>query len=405
MSMRFKIALRNVMRNRRRTILNVLMISAGIAAIVVFEGFAYNLIRKLENVAINTQFGHLQIASEKTWKLNAKDSPKSRLIQVAPEEREKIEKIPGVAYSSGRIAFYGLINNGEQSLSARGVAFDTGKEKKMIETIRMIDGRNLNADSKFEVIIGKGLRDQIGLEVGSQVTLLAQTFDGSVNAIDCELVGIFQSGLSEVDNSTFFIPLTTAQRLLDTDGIERLIIQLDQTADTEKIRDEIKPMLSAGEGIRTWRELAVYYRQVVDYFETQNMVIQWILMLLALLAIGNIVGMSIAERTGEIGTVRALGNSRRLVLIQFMTEGFILGVMGGVCGCVLGYFFARFLTFLKIPITTPGASLPFPMEVDVLPHVFVKAFIVMAFMAVVATLIPAIRASRVEIVEALKRNI
>ncbi len=401
----FRIALRNVMRNRRRTVLNVLMIAAGIAAIVIFEGFAYNLVRKLEAIAINAQFGHLQVASDKTWELSAKDSPKSRLIRLTPELLAKINKVPGVAYASGRITFYGLINNGEQSISARGVAFDTAVEKAQLENIRTIDGRNLNAGSKFEVIMGKGLRDQIGLEVGSQVTLLGYTYDGSVNALDCELVGIFRSGLSEVDNSTFFIPLATAQKLLDTDGLERLVVQLDRTPDTDHVRDVIKAELPEGTGVRTWRELAVYYRQVVEYFEMQNTVIQWILMLLALLAIGNIVGMSISERTGEIGTVRALGNSRRLVLVQFITEGLILGMMGGICGCVLGYFLAHFLTYLQIPIMTPGATSAFPMEVDVLPSAFLRAFIIMSLMAVFATLIPAYRASRVEIVEALKRNI
>ena len=81
------------MRNRRRTILNVLMISAGIAAIVVFEGFAYNLIRKLENVAINTQFGHLQIASEKTWK-----PPES--VSIGPLRRANSCSPPSLAITS-----------------------------------------------------------------------------------------------------------------------------------------------------------------------------------------------------------------------------------------------------------------------------------------------------------------
>lgn len=401
----FKIALRNVMRNRRRTILNVLMISAGIAAIVVFEGFALNLVKKLEAIAINGQYGHLQIASDKTWNLNAKDKLKARMIEFPPELKQKIDATPGVAYSSGRLTFYGLINNSEQSISARGIGFDTAVEKILLSTIPIYAGKNLNADSKFEILVGKGLADQMGLEVGSQITLLGYTFDGSVNAIDSEVVGVFRSGLAEFDNSTFYTPLATAQKLLDTNLIERALILLNDTKDTEKIAELLKPSVPEGMGIRTWRELAVYYRQVVEYFEKQNKIIQWMLMILALLAIGNIVGMSITERTGEIGTARALGDSRRLVLIQFLTEGLILGVMGGLVGCVVGYIACHVVTAMKIMILTPGATDAFAMQVDVLPAAFVKAFVVMSITAVLATLLPAIRASRVEIVEALKRNI
>ncbi|MGZ3723304.1 MAG: ABC transporter permease [Bdellovibrionales bacterium] len=405
MNMKFRIALRNVLRNRRRTILNVTMIASGIAAMVVFRGFAHNLTEKLQWVAIKTQYGHLQIANNKTWNPSASDAPKDHLIQIDPAFKAKIDGLKEVAYSSGRLTFFGLINNGENSLSARGVGFDPGVEKQMLGSMRMISGHNLTGDSKFEMILGKGLRDQMGIADGSQMTLMAYTFDGSINAVDVELVGTFQSGLAEVDNSTFFVPLTTAQKLLDTDSIERLVIQLNQTQDTPAIKALLSKDVPAGMAIKAWNEMALYYQQVVEYFNMQNMVIQWILMLLALLAIGNIVGMSIAERTGEIGTVRAIGNSRLNVITQFLIEGFILGILGGVFGCILGYWVAKFLNVLRIPIVTPGASLPIPLEVDILPKVFGDAMIAMCLMAVLATLIPAIRASRIEIVEALKRNI
>lgn len=405
MNLRFQLALRNILRNRRRTALNISMIAAGIAAIVVFKGFSHNLVRKLEWVAINTQYGHIQVASEKTWKLSVKDKPKDRLIHLTPELSRQIDSMGEVQYASGRITFFGMINNGEQSLSARGVGFDPGKEVQMLNSMRVIEGRNLNPDSKFEIILGKGISDQIAMQVGSTVTLMAYTYDGSVNALDCDLVGIFQSGLAEIDNSTFFLPLSTAQKLLDTDGLERVVVMLKSNDRMEPVQSALEHVLPAGIQSQTWKQMAVYYRQVVDFSAKQNLIIQWILMLLALLAIGNIVGMSIAERTGEIGTIRAMGDSRGDVIYQFLLEGIILGVLGGIAGCILGYVAAKGLTYSQYPIVTPGASLPLPMEVDILPAAFVEAFLVMTLMAVVATLLPALRASRIEIVEALKRNI
>lgn len=393
------------MRNRRRTMLTVSMIAAGIVAIVVFEGFAHNLIMRLQRVAIDSQYGHMQIASDKTWNLSAKDRPKDRVFDADPEMVAKISALPGVAYVSGRLTFYGLVSDGEQSLTARGLGFDPVKEVNMLSTMKVIDGANLNSDSKFDILIGKGLREQIGIGPGSRITVMAYTLDGSVNALDVEVAGVFETGLAEVDNTTFYIPLDATQKLLDTSSVERLVVQLSDLEYTASVMGAVTPMVTQGFGLRSWNELAVYYRQVVEYLNTQNRIIQWILMVLALLAIGNIVGMSIAERTGEIGTVRAMGDSRSEILVQFLLEGLILGCLGGIFGCILSFLVARGITQLQIPVATPGSSHQVRMVVDILPWVLLKAFSIMCLMAVVATLIPAFKASRLEIVEALKRNV
>lgn len=403
--MKFRIALRNVARNRRRTLVNVLMIASGIGAMVVFAGFSSYIVSCLQYIAINTQYGHLQIASPKTWNLSAKDKPRDRLIEFPEELKSKITAQRGVAYASGRISFFALINDHDQSVSARAVAINPEIEKQMIANTPINAGRKLNEDGKFEIVVGKGLVAQMGLKIGQSLTLMAQTFDGSVNAIDCEMVGIIETGITDVDDTTFFIPLKTAQRLLDTEKVERILVQLEDGADVDSTASAFKAILPEGLEPKTWVELAAYYRQVVDYFNVQNKVIQWILMILAFLAVGNIVGTSIAERTGEIGTVRALGGARSAVINQFLFEGLLLGILGGVVGCLLGLIAAQGLTALEIPIMAPGSSHPFPMKVELLPIAFVKGFIAMSFMAVIATMMPALRASRVEIVEALKRNI
>lgn len=407
MILRLQIAFRNVLRNKRRTLSTAVMIAGAITAVVLFKGFAHNIIRKLQGVAINAQYGHIQVANTKLWNLSAKDSLKQRLSEIPFEIKQKINRLPGVSYSSARLSFYGLINNGESSLSARGVGFDPAIEAMLLANIYILEGRHLGAASKFEILVSKVLATQAGLKVGDMVTVLAQTVDGSVNAVDCELVGLFTSGLAEVDSSTFLVPLTTAQRLLDTDAVERLVVQLDRTEDTPQVRREIAGVIGAEAGLeaRDWENLAVFYRQVVDYFEVQNGIIQWILAILALLAVGNVVSMSVAERTGEIGTARALGDSRAQVFTQFIFEGLIIGIFGGALGSALAFVCGKLLTWVHIPVMTPGAAVQLDMEVDLMPHVFAGALASMILSAVLATLYPAWHAARLEVVEALKRNI
>ncbi len=405
MTMRFLIAFRNLWRNPRRTVLNLVMISSGMAAIIVFKGFTANLLIKIQTVQIDNQFGHLQLASEKMWQQSADDSPKARLTEFDPGFLAQINKIPGVVSTSGRISFAGLISNADRSTSAMGVSFDPDREPQMRDHLKILQGRNFSKGASFEVLLGSGLMGQLGAKVGDQLTILSYTFDGAVNAMDVEFVGQFSTGGSEIDESAFFIPLATAQKLLDTKAVQQLVVRLDKTEETSRVMKTVEQILPAGIGVRSWEQLAHFYVQIVNFTNVQNFIIEWIILLLGLLAIANTVGQSVTERIGEIGTVRAIGDSRFEIIYQFLLEGVLLGISGGILGCIFGIAAAALVTSLKIPIYPPGASFPIPIEVDLVPSVFRDSFLLTCMTALIATIIPAMRASRLNIVEALRRNI
>lgn len=402
---KLRLAFRNIMRNRRRTLLNLSMIASGLTAIVISRGLAHNLIDKVEEAAINTQYGHLQFASQKFWEGSPKDRLVTKLIEPEAALIEKVKAVPGVENVSGRLSFYGLISSPEGSLSARGVGFSPEQEKPMNESLLIIEGRPLPAGSKFEVIVGSGLNQQLGAKVGDSLTLMGYTVDGSVNAIDSELVGIFQTKVTEVDNSTFFISLPTAQRLLTTDAVERMVVRIHETPKTDETRAQIQALLPENLVARTWTELATFYQQVVDYYKIQNLMVEVVIMLLVLLSIANTVGMAISERTGEIGTVRALGDTRADLVWQFMLEGLILGLLGGALGCVMGLVVTNSVNAMEIMVQVPGASAPVAIDIAPLFTSFRDGVMLTTAMAVVASVVPAVRASRMKIVEALKRNI
>jgi putative ABC transport system permease protein len=404
-SMRLQLAFRNVLKNRRRTALNLLMIAGSCAAITNFQGIGENTLRLMEDIVINTQYGHLQVANDKYWKPSAGDKPADKLLGVGPELAEKISKVPGVEYASGRITFFGLVSSGNSSLSARGIAFDPDREVRLRERLTIVSGTNLPAASKFQVLLGVGLQEELNVKVGAPLTLLGYTYDGSVNAVDADFIGTFQTGENSIDSTTFLVSLSTAQRLLDTDKYQNLIIQLASTDDTDSVRDKIAATLPPGMGVRTWVELASDYRKVRSLCAAINKVTGSILLLLALLAVGNTVGMSIMERTGEIGTVRALGDNRTDVFMQFILEGVVLAVLGGLLGLVLGVVAAYVVTALKIPIEMPARSTPMPLGVDLKLSFMLSAFAMTSVITIIATAIPAVRASRLKVVDALRRNI
>jgi len=404
--LRLKLAFRNTFRNGRRTTLNVLMIAGGVCTMLLFEGFAHRMVMGLRETTIKTQTGHLQIAKKSYWKKTSTRA-KDNLMPHYKKWIGEIRKTPHVTYAAGRLTFHALLTFGENSLSAQGVSFDAKAEKSRQQAFKFLKGRGLSPKKTFEIAVGKGLSQKLKLKTGSRVTLLGQTYDGVVNALDMEVCGVFETAIAEFDDNSFILPLEAAQTLLDTQGVEQIVVGLDSTSSTAYVRRDLDKRLgtaAAGVQIRPWYWLATLYNQVSDFNRVQNKVFKFIILALILLSILNTVGMSIAERTGEIGTVRAMGESPWKLVLQFLMEGIILGLTGAVAGALLGCTVAYLVNSMKLPIVLPGASTYYYVKIDLLMDAVKQSTILAVLAAAVAALIPAIRASRLNIVESLKRH-
>lgn len=406
MWLRAKLAFRNTFRNQRRTFINILMISSGVCAMLVLEGFIHRIVTGLRETTIQTQTGHLQIASKRYWKKNAKTAKETLLLQYQKWIPE-IKKNPHVKYAVGHLKFYCLVSKSERSLSAQGVSFDPKEEAARSKAYHYVKGRGLKAKRLYEISVGVGLAKKLNLRTKDRVTLLAQTMDGVVNAIDVEVSGIFQTAIAEFDDASFLIPLTTAQSLLDTQGVEQIIVGLNDTKSTSLVQRQIMASLSLakkGVEIKPWDWLATLYHQVSEFNRIQNVLFKIIIFSLIGLSILNTVGNSIAERTSEIGTIRALGETKKSVIVQFILEGLILGVMGAVSGIFLGIMTIYTINFLRIPIMMPGATAYFYLEIDLIKESVAKGMGLAVIASVTAALLPALRAARMNIVEALRRS-
>lgn len=139
--------------------------------------------------------------------------------------------------------------------------------------------------------------------------------------------------------------------------------------------------------------------------EVQNKVIELIILSLILLSIMNTIGMSIFERTGEIGTLAALGETRRSIISGFILEGFILGCMGAFLGGILGVSIIEFINFIKIKVIMPGASTFFTVKIKIFGKAFYDAFVLSILSSTVAAWLPARKVSRMNIARSLRFNI
>jgi putative ABC transport system permease protein len=156
--------------------------------------------------------------------------------------------------------------------------------------------------------------------------------------------------------------------------------------------------------VKTWRDLADMYRRSEEFFRIQNTIVQAILGLLTVLAILNTVGMTVYERTGEIGTVRSLGVTRAGIVSQFMLEGLYLGLLGALIGSALGVVAISGINAAGFMTAMPGASTDIPIQADVVLSAFMIAALMGLFSTLIGTFVPAWRASRLSVVDALRRN-
>lgn len=407
MWLRVKIAIRNAFRNQRRSLLSVFMIASAVASIVVFEGFTYNMVEGLRETTIETQTGHLQLALDSFWE-KSNSQPKKNLITNYDSLLKEIKKDSRVKFVSGRLEFFGLLSKDDASISARAVTIDPGKEKSRNRYFRFKSGVALDEARPLQIAVGSGLAKKLGINAKDNVSFLTHTYDGVVNAMDFEVSGIFQTDISEFDDNTLLVPLATAQKLLDTHFVEQIVVGLHSSWDTTAYKEALRPAvasLAPQVRIKTWFQLATLYKQVSVFNKIQNTLVKLILFSLVLLSIANTVGMSIMERTGEIGTLRALGEHRKSVVVQFLSEGFFLGLCGALIGAACGILIAYLFNSLNIPVVFPGASSPIYIKIEILGSSVFKASFLGIFITVLAALLPAYRASKMNIVQALRHNI
>jgi len=153
--------------------------------------------------------------------------------------------------------------------------------------------------------------------------------EGGLNSLDLEVVGTFRSFSKEYDDRAVRVPLAAAQTLLATGGAHTVVVALDDTARTDEVLADLRGQLPAGEfEVAPWYEVADFYQKTVELYRGQFGVLQLIVLVMVVLGVANSVNTTLYERTGEFGTMLALGNRRREVFRLAMARTSSSGSLG-----------------------------------------------------------------------------
>ena len=277
---------------------------------------------------------------------------------------------------------------------------------------QVVEGRYLDVDDRLAAYVGTGLAERLGLELGSRVVLTAQSTDGEIQGQLVRVVGVFRSGLPEVDEGLVHIPITTARAWLSAEGAVTTVGAI--LPGSRVVLDAIQALEESldGDAIRVvgWTEAYPQLDSAVRIDDYGGYVFHSILFAIVALAVLNTVLMSVLSRKREFGVLQALGLTPRETGVVIFLEGVLLTALAGVVGMIAGFaltwFFFRdgldFSFLMDNDFTFSGIV----MDTVVVPEFravqVLQSVGAIALVGITASIYPAIQATRIDVAEALK---
>jgi putative ABC transport system permease protein len=400
-----KLATKNVFRNRRRTIITGLVLIFGATALVLAGGFIAFSFRGLRESTIHGQLGHIQIYN-KDYFQREEEKPLELGLENIQELKQKILTQSNVRFTMARIEFMGLISNGDKSVAFLGRGVEPDKELKLADFAMDVDqgkflGETPENKQEAEVMLARGLAKSLKAKIGDYLTFMTTTSKGALNAMDIKVAGIYSTGIPEYDERALMVHLQTAQQILCSSKVTKLVVVLDETDKTDIVSAAIEKLFP-DICVKRWFDLATYYIAVVRLYNAIFAFLGFIIFIIVILSSSNTMMMSIFERTKEIGTQLAMGTSRARLLFNFLYEGLIIGILGSLFGLLTAFILGTVINHAGVVMPAPpGSTRGYPLFIDNVLMIYVGVFILITTTTVISTIIPALKASRLKIVDAL----
>ncbi|MBP1148188.1 ABC transporter permease [Methylocaldum sp. RMAD-M] len=408
-----KLALRNLFRNRRRSLFTILAIGLGFAAVNTLGGFTAYIFTSLKDSYIYAQGnGHLSVF--KTGFLQEGKLDPTRYL-IDEEEMGVIQQVlarhPEIVVVAPQLHISGLLSNGKVStifIAAGRVPSAVRRinehARGMIGKIQLFDGKSLEDDVIHGIGLSRGLAEQLNLDLGSDAVAMAPTVSGQINALDAQVFQLFDGPVEALEDKLMSVSLKFAQSLYDTGSVDRLTLLLTNDDTTETVRAQLAGELAA-EGlkleVKTWNELSTFYTKVKQMFDVIFLFTFLIVFTIVVMSVINTVSMAIMERTREIGTLRALGFKRRGIVGLFAAESMLLGILGSLLGMALTLITWSGVAFFKPTWIPPQITRRVPLEVYLVPDYMLYSILLLIVLSLAAASLPARTAARMQIVGAL----
>jgi len=335
------LAVRNLLRQRGRTLSTLSAIAIGLIGLAFLDGYITYSMWGLKETVIHSGSGHFQVASSAAYFDEGDNDPFPYMLKDSKALTKALYKMPEVKDVIPSLAFFAVLNVGGKMETVQVKAMPTDLRQADMTFLHIRSGADLDPKTPGQMLLGVGLASKLGLAPGGVGTLYALGSGGGVNNQPFTVAGTVSSGIAAADAVSVFLDLTDAQALIGSTAVPQLTVFLEHTEDTDavlaRLRTHLPQAAEAGTVFKSWEDLSPYYRQANGAYQMVLGVARIIVLLVALFSISGTLNLSVLERLREIGTLRAFGTRRSQVIVLLMVEGALLGLVGAVAGTGLGW--------------------------------------------------------------------
>ena len=339
----WRLAWRNLWRNRRRTFITASALAFGYLASVTMIGLWRGMLSEMIETGTNLVTGQLQI--------HAPDYYPERSMYATLGGREGIDvdellrltrDIPGIVAASPRVYGGGLVSSGSETVAGLFVGVDPDLE---VEVTRLLqtpaEGRAPRAGER-EILIGRGMANVLDVGPGAEVVLVVPASDGSLGNDLYRVSGVFETGLVALDRSFGILPIGSLQELmaLPENRIHEVAAAVEDPFSAAALGDSLAAALGAS-GLdypvlpRPWTVFRAELAEFASLAGAVNAIVVGIIFIMAVFGVANTMLLGTFERRREFAVVRALGTQPGNVALTVVYEGFILGVVALAAGALI----------------------------------------------------------------------
>ncbi len=402
MTQLFKMAFRDLGRNKRRTLLSALAVSIGMALLLLMAAIVEGEMRGALENTIRLESGHLQIRP-----LNYEENKTSLkwedLIPAPQEVAAKIKALPQVTEATPRLFASGIVSRGENSAGVQIIGIDPASPANQIFREGLPEGEFLSPEDREGVLVGKPLARKFKLQAGDKINVLVNQSDGAVGEQVFTVRGIYSTNTVGYDERAVFMPLAKAQAF--TGAGDRATILFVTLQDREQAEAVAAALNSSTLKAVSWREMNELITQFEDFAGAYMVVLYIIVLGITATVVANTLVMAVFERTREIGILSAIGMKPGRIMTQFLLEGALIATLGVLGGLLLGGVLVWYFTVYGFYIGDMGMT-GILIGDQIYAHLTLRDAVNLTLAAYVITLLasfyPARIAAKMEPVEALR---
>jgi len=407
-----KIAAKNLLRYKRRTLLTTALIALGVVAVLLFIAVSGSFKSLMIGQITDSVMGHVQI-HRKGYVASIDNLPLNRNLN--DKQMAKVEEIlraePAVESFTLRLKLGAMFSNFTETTNIRLNAVIPEEEFKTMPLLASRISEELGKDllAPGSIIVPELLAKGMQVKVGDTVVLVATNREGSVNGKPFVVHGVL-GGISGPGGRDGIIQLKDAKELLRIEGVEisEIAVRLKDIARLPAVTASLEEKLGAitnKEGkpvfeIHTWEKLSPFYN-IAKMIDLMTLFIKIMLVAIVLVSIMNVMIMAVYERIGEIGTIAAIGTTPGKILSLFLAEGFLLAIVGTVTGTVISLLAISGLNRAAFTFNF-GQQTGLLLQPVISVRQIVPVLLIVIGIAVLASLQPAWKAARMDPITALR---